>query len=357
MRNIVVLYGGRSTEHEIALRSAKTVLNHLDRKKYRVYGYFISKQGHFVERGEVLEEIIAPEDLVQHSDDSLLASVAKFCRFLDGLEAPLVFPVIHGQTGEDGEIQGFLQSLGVNYIGNRIMASALCMDKGFANQVLRESGLPKAPFFVLTRKELESSSEADLIEKIRTVCSFPCFVKPCNNGSSVGVNRADEKNLMEAIREAMAYDNRIVIEKEIVGVELELSILGTNRPKSSQAGSYTSSREIFDYTAKYNDAQTVQNVPHYLDEEKLKEVQDLALRSYAALDCEGLARVDIFMDKQGQFYINEINTLPGMTPTSLAPKLWISLTGSTMSDYLDELVDYAEESLRRRQGIKTSWGQ
>lgn len=354
MKNIIVIYGGRSTEHEVAVRSAVAVINNLDWSKYQVYAIYINKQGHFIPLGEITEEVASDKDLIRGNGKSTLESISDFCLFLNQIEKPIIFPVIHGQTGEDGEIQGFLETLDVAYIGSRLMASALCMDKGYANQVLDASGLPIAPYRVLTRKEYEEIDHDELIKEIEESCGFPCFVKPCNNGSSVGVSRAEQDTFLEAVEEAFRYDRRIVIEKEIVGVELEVSILGNKKAKASQPGSYTA-QGLLDYDAKYNDSSTVENVPHPLEPHLLSELQDLALRTYHALSCEGLARVDIFMDKDENFFINELNTFPGMTQISLAPKLWVALTDMTFSDYLDEIIDYALESEEERQNIKTDW--
>lgn len=356
MKNIIVLCGGKSTEHEVSLRSARTVINCLDRSKYRVYAVFLDKEGRFVPLGKIDDPIESPKGLAKTSEDSLLASISKFASFVDTLDQVIVFPVIHGQSGEDGEIQGFLQSLNLTYVGNGIMSSALCMDKGYANQVLRESKLPKLPFYVLSKEDYKKAEKEELEKHIEEVCGLPCFVKAANGGSSLGVYRAEKENFFQAVEKAFAYDRRIVIEKEAKGIELEVSILGNENPKASLPGSYTSHKEVFDYDAKYNDESTIQNVPHPLSDEIAEQVQNLALQTYKTLGCEGLARVDIFMTPEGDLYINEINTLPGMTSISLAPKLWTELTDMTMSDYLDELIHYAEESRKSRSEIVTSWG-
>lgn len=357
MKNIIVLFGGRSTEHEISLRSARNVLNELDRSRYRIYGVYLDKQGRFLPLGEITAPLERPEDLIRTTSSSRLNSIADFCRFVAQLEQPVAFPVIHGQTGEDGEIQGFLQMLGIPYVGAGLTASALCMDKGFANHIFRDCGIPEARFVVLTQHEYANAEPDALFSSILEQCGPSCFVKPANNGSSVGVMRATEHTLREAIENAFRYDHRIVIEQEIVGCELEVSVLGNTAAKASKPGSYTTTREMLDYTAKYNDRQTIENVPHPLSKEKTAQLQELALRAYHATGCEGLARVDIFMDEEQNFFVNEINTMPGMTPTSLAAKLWTVLTDMTFSEYLDALIAYAEESAQNRASIETTWGQ
>lgn len=360
MKTILILCGGRSTEHEIALRSAKSVINTLDRQKYHVEVCYIDKSGRFIPIGP-LEHVDKPEDLMRETQISRLESLRAFCAYAEKLTAAsekvIVFPVIHGQTGEDGEIQGFLQTLGLSYVGNRLTSSALCMDKGFANDVFQACGIPEAEYLVYNLSEWKADGEniGPLCNAIRARFGFPCFVKPANNGSSVGVNRATEESLEAAVREAFRFDRRIVIEEEIQGHELEVSILGNATPKASLPGSYTSTHEILDYEAKYNDTSTKENVPHPLSPEQTKAVQAIALRAYEAAGCEGFARVDLFLGKNDKLYINEINTFPGMTPSSLAPKLWTALTDMTFSAYLDEIINYAMESEASQATVETSW--
>lgn len=350
LKNIVVLYGGKSTEHEIALRSAKNILNALDREKYTVYGTYIDKRGAFASIS-LITEIASEEDLIAPVIDDKQGSIAAFIISLGKIEHPTVIPAIHGQTGEDGEIQGFLEILGINYVGCRLTSSALCMDKGFSNQVLKAAGLPKGPFRVLTKKELQERAFSEIREELLQELGDTLFVKPANNGSSVGVSKCNRDNLEEGIKLALQYDARIVVEQEVKGKELEVSILGN---KASRPGSYTTKSEVLDYEAKYLDQTLVENVPHPLSPEKEEELKDLALRAFRALGCEGFARVDIFMNENGEFLINEINTFPGMTPSSLAPKLWTALTDMTMADYLDRIIELAEASKALRDSIETS---
>lgn len=358
MQTILVLCGGRSTEHEIALRSAKSVINELDRSKYQVLVTYIDKEGRFIPIGP-LERVEAPEDLIRTSKESRVSSIQSFCEFLKPYPDLLVFPMIHGQTGEDGEIQGFLQTLGLSYVGSQLTSSAICMDKGFANDVFKAHGLSKAPYLVYDRDSWEDAGRKTeaLARKIEEEIHFPCFVKPCNNGSSIGVMRAEKDQLAQALENAFRYDRRIVIEEEIPGVEIEVSVLGKAHPRASQPGSYTSSHDLLDYQAKYNDKTTRENVPHPLDPAKRKEAQDLAIQAYRAASCEGFARVDLFLTPSGKLYINEINTIPGMTPSSLASKLWTQLTDMTFAQYLDTIIDYAKASDQERKQVERSWEQ
>ncbi len=354
MKNIVVLCGGQSTEHEISLRSAVSVINGLDRSTFDVSVYYIDKKGRFIPLGK-LDHVEKPEDLIANSSLSKLESIARFSLDLDALEDPILLPVLHGQTGEDGQIQGFLQTLGLPYVGCGITSSALCMDKAYLDQIFQACGLPEARFIVLKKEDPENANRLALLQRVREELGLPCFVKPANNGSSVGVNKADEKNFMEAVDEAFKYDHKIVIEEMISGHEVEVSVLGNLDARASMPGSYTSSHEVLDYEAKYLDRTIIENIPHPMTEDQAQRCRSLALKAYQAAGCEGLARVDIFFGEDGNFYVNEINTFPGMTPTSLAPKLWTALTEMTFPQYLEAIIAYGEESYQRRSSIKNSW--
>lgn len=350
MKNIVVLYGGESNEHEISLRSAVNVIRSLDREKYRVHPIFIDQEGCFVPLGPV-DTVEGPEDLVKKNKLNRLESVEAFCAYVKGLNTPIVIPCLHGHGGEDGQIQGFLQTLGLPYVGCGILSSALCMDKGYANQVFRDVGLAQAKFLVYSFADYIKLGFDEIHDQIKETIGLPCYVKSANSGSSIGVSLAGEDKLKHALENAFIYDRRIVVEEAIKGKELEVSVLGNESPEASLPGSYTFKKQTLDYDAKYNDVETKENVPHPLTEAQNKAVRDLAIKAYKALNCRGLARCDIFMTEEGEFLINEINTFPGMTPTSLAPKLWTELTDMTFSDYLDKIIHLAEEEDENRKKI------
>lgn len=353
MKTIHVLFGGRSTEHEISLRSARNVLNQLDRDKYDVYATFISKDGVFVPLGRVTEKVEDPASLSRKGDLSRLASIARFAESLSSDD--IVFPSLHGQASEDGEIQGFLQTLGVRYVGNGITASALCMDKAFANLLMEQAGIPEARYYILNHFDYVNRPWEEIETEILSRVGERTFVKPSSNGSSVGVSKATKENLKEAVAFAFEYDNKVLIEEAISGVELEVSVLGNEDPDASLPGSYTYQTEVLDYNAKYHDKTLVENVPHPLSKEKTEEVQKLAIETYRLFGCEGLARVDIFMDQDEHFFVNEVNTLPGMTPSSLAAKLWEATDHLSFRAYLDRLIHFAERSFESRSRIQNSW--
>ncbi len=342
MRDIHILCGGISSEHEISLRSAQSIINYIDKDKYKVSMSYIDKEGKFIPLGYYSSRIEKPEDLIRYTDDSKLESISKFIKYLDGLDNPLIIPVIHGTTGEDGQIQGFIKTLGFNFVGNDILASALCMDKGFANDMFKAHNIPQANYYILTRSKYDRHPSKDkIVTDIFDICGDQVFVKPANNGSSVGVNRANRDNIVQALEEAFKYDNTIVIEEEIIGEELEISVLGNENPVASLPGSYSTKREFFDYTAKYHDKTLIRNIPHKLDKDKENKVRTLAIDAYQATGCMGFARVDIFLDQEGNFFVNEINTFPGMTFSSLSAGLWEATDGTSFSQLIDKLIDLA----------------
>lgn len=353
MQDIHIIYGSVSTEHEISLRSAQQIINNLDKDKYRVSMTYITKDGRFVPSGFFKSEIKAPENLMRESLLNKQESIMQFIDFMNGLDEPIVIPCIHGSSGEDGQIQGFLRTLGFRFVGNDITSSAVCWDKATTNKMLESYAIPQAKFFVVDRKRFERDADKQsIVSNIFDICGDSVFVKPSANGSSVGVNRATRENILEALEEAFLYDNKVVCEEEIVGEELEVSVLGNSAPIASLPGSYSTTREVFDYTAKYHDETTVRNTPHELDPTLNKQVRQLAIDAYSATGCQGFARVDIFMDKEGKFFVNEINTFPGMTLSSLSTDLWRVTDGRTYSDVLDFLIQSAIEKFEQEKTIK-----
>lgn len=345
MKNIHILCGGESSEHDISLRSAKNIFDHLDKEKYDITFTYISKEGKFVPIGS-LEKIEDPNDLKRQSLLNKQESIIQFIDYIDSIKDPLVIPVIHGTTGEDGQIQGFLKTIGLEFVGNSITSSAICFDKSLTNQILELNNLPQAKYYVLTKhRYLRDEDKNSIISNIFDKCGDNVYVKPASSGSSIGVSKATKENIIDALEEAFKYDNKILIEEEMEGIELEVSVIGNQNPKASLAGSYSTQREIFDYTAKYLDKDLVRNVPHKLSESVQNKVRELALDSYIATGCEGFARVDIFMDNNNNLYVNEINTFPGMTPSSLSADLWEATDNTSFTELLDELIDLSTKRL------------
>jgi D-alanine-D-alanine ligase len=318
---VAVLYGGRTGEHEVSLRSAQSIMENLDPEKYKVLHYFISKEGKWSPRP------IAPEPN-------------------GNAEIDVVFPVLHGTFGEDGTIQGLLELAGLPYVGAGVLGSAVSMDKEVMKRLAQERGLPVAPYVVV------DSAQRDSLEGICKRLDFPVFVKPANLGSSVGISKA--KNCVElkaALDLAAKYDRKLIVERGILGREFECAVLGNQEPVASVPCEIIPSRDFYDYDDKYvlGAAKTI--IPANLTPEQTAEVQRLAVECYKAVECEGLGRVDFLMEAAtGQFYINEINTLPGFTSISMYPKMW-EYCGLPMPKLLDRLIELAIERHERKKAL------
>lgn len=316
---VAVLYGGRSGEHEISIRSAKSIIAALDRAKYDVVEYFISKDGKW-ENG-----YIKPEPGGNPGID-------------------VVFPVLHGTFGEDGTMQGLLELADLPYVGPGVLASSVAMDKEVFKRVMRQSGLPVVESVTLDRGAI-AGAKIDL--------PFPMFVKPANLGSSVGISKVkNEAELRVALADAAQYDRKIVVERGVTGREFECSVMGNEDPKASMPCEVLPSREFYDYEDKYLLDKAVIELPAKLDPEKTAEMQRLAVECYKACGCEGMSRVDFLMESAtGQLYVNEINTIPGFTSISMFPKMW-EYSGVPYSALLDQLIALALERHAQKKATR-----
>jgi D-alanine-D-alanine ligase len=318
--NVAVVYGGRTGEHEISHRSAKSIIEALDSEKYKVLHYVISKEGKWSPRP------IVPEPGGNPGVD-------------------VVFPVLHGTFGEDGTVQGLLELADLPYVGAGVLASSISMDKEMMKRVARERGLPVVEYQVVS-----GSGDAACGE-----LGFPVFVKPANLGSSVGISKARNcEELKTAIELARAYDRKVIIERGITGRELECAVLGNENPIASTPCEILPSREFYDYEDKYllDKAKTV--IPADLSREQTAEMQRLAVECYRAVECEGMARVDFLLESAtGKFYINEINTIPGFTSISMYPKMW-EYSGLPMPKLIDRLIELALQRHASKQRLRYS---
>lgn len=360
---IGIIFGGRSGEHEVSIRSAKTVIEQIDKEKYEVIPIAITRKGHWLNPLESLQRLpesvqpILSESVMKFPSNAIaLLGDTKF-RGLTRLETsakeekllPLdvVFPVLHGTNGEDGTIQGLFEMAGIPYIGCGVLASACGMDKVTMKILFRDAELPLCKYVWFLRSEWERNKDA-VINQISSKLGYPCFVKPANLGSSVGVSKAkDEKSLRQAIELAAEFDRKIIVEEGLDVREIECAIIGYENPKASLPGEYiikSEDKKFLDYTEKY--AGTGNNefvVPALISEELTKKIQQMAVIAFRAIDGAGLARVDFFLrNDSGVLLINEINTLPGLTEASGFPKMWQG-TGMEFSKVIDELVSLAME--------------
>lgn len=344
MKNVFVIYGGISVEHEVSILSAQNVINGLDRKKFKVFPLYIDKLGRFVSYGECKEKIEDYNELKLEGSGNVSSSIAKFLQedYKAG-ENNVFFPIVHGTYGENGELQGFLEIIDEPYVGNSVVASAICMDKAFSNQLYEENGIPQAKFRVMTNL----SYEEDLKNKDEIIdyLGLPIFVKPCNSGSSIGITKVHNEDELEyAVLEALKFDNKILLEEAVVGDELQVSVIGNEDPIASLPGVSRVQQEFYNYESKYFDDRTIHIVPFEMEDGETERVQELAKRVYKLCNCSGFARVDIFLrDSDRKMLVNEINTAPGMTNHSMSTMLWKVTDGTEFPQLLEKLINYGIE--------------
>jgi D-alanine-D-alanine ligase len=347
---VAVLFGGQSGEHDVSLRSAQTVIGALDPERYEVIPVGITRDGRWLTGGDPMAQLTAQSPLflanaARDFDPNRQAIVSAPGSLPQGLSGDIdvVFPVLHGPMGEDGTVQGLLELAGLPYVGSGVLGSAVAMDKAMTKTVLAEAGLPQGPWRLVLRKEWEREP-AGVGAFIAAQFGFPCFVKPANMGSSVGVVKAhDPAELEEAMATASRFDRRILIEAAIDARELEVSVLGNDEPVASVAGEIVPVNEFYDYAAKYIDEGSSISIPADIDRNTMIDIQELAIAAFRALDLAGLARVDFFLDRRtDQLFINEVNTLPGFTSISMFPKLW-EATGIPLPELVDRLIQLALE--------------
>lgn len=355
-----VLFGGRSGEHEVSLTSSKGIMEAMDKDKYEVVPIGITKEGQWLTGGDIHQRLLdasAGHPLlgnrlpqVEPSPNNALALPISETGPLD-----VIFPVLHGPFGEDGTVQGFLELVGVPYVGAGVTASALGMDKAISKRVFQAHGLPILPWLVALRQRWQAQPESVLAECESTL-TYPMFVKPANLGSSVGVHKAKNRvELRAGLNDAARYDRKLIIEQGIEAREIEVSVLGNDEPIASVPGEIIPSREFYSYAAKYLDNSSELLIPAPLSPEQTEHVRQLAIDAFRALDVAGLARCDFLLDRQsGQIYLNELNTMPGFTPISMYPKLW-EASGLPYSQLIDRLIELAIERHAERQRSETDF--
>jgi D-alanine-D-alanine ligase len=365
---IGLVFGGRSGEHEVSLASATSVMANLDKEKYDVVPIGITKEGSWLlgvapPRLLSAEQSASHEEGLEQSTAVTLTGDPSLRRLIPvrgseqlGAEGALdvVFPVLHGTYGEDGALQGLLEMANVPYVGCGVLGSALGMDKEKMKMIFSSVGLPVVEALTYRRNEWERSPE-EILDAVEQRLGYPCFVKPVNLGSSVGVNKAHKRDeLAHAIRVAAEYDRKVIIERGIDCRELECSVLGNDEPIASVVGEVVSSNEFYDYNAKYIDGKSQVVIPAAIPQATAEQVRRWAVQAFTALDLSGLSRVDFFLEKEtGQVYINEVNTIPGFTQISMYPKLW-EASGLPYAQLLDRLVELAIERHEDRQRNRTN---
>ncbi|MHC8357499.1 D-alanine--D-alanine ligase [Pseudomonas sp. LB3P81] len=356
-----IIFGGRSAEHEVSLQSAKNIVDALDRSRFEPVLIGIDKQGHWhlndpsnfllnqenptlIALNQSNRELAvvpgkATQQLVEISSQELLDHV------------DVIFPIVHGTLGEDGCLQGLLRMADLPFVGSDVLGSAVCMDKDISKRLLRDAGLAVTPFVTLNRATAARTEFAEVQGKL----GLPLFVKPANQGSSVGVSKVnDEAEYRAAVELALGFDEKVLVESAVRGREIECAVLGNEDAIASGCGEIVIRSGFYSYDSKYIDAQAAEVVvPAHISSEASERIRALAVEAFQVLGCSGLARVDVFLTDSGEVLINEINSLPGFTRISMYPKLW-QATGMTYSELVSRLIELALEKHKARQALKIS---
>ena len=352
MKHVLVLFGGVSSEHEVSLRSAAAVIDHIDRSRWTVSTVGITKDGKWILYTGATEKIADGSWIrdTAHQTAAALSpdrSVHGLCVFdasgTRQVRVDVVFPVLHGKNGEDGTMQGFLQLAGIPFVGCDALSSAMSMDKAVSNTIADHIGVPQAKWLGVTQTEYAQDAES-FRRKCAEHLGFPLFVKPANAGSSVGVTKVGAPDALDdAMTAAFAEDTKVVLEEGIDGIELECAVIGNEMPEAPMVGEITPCNDFYDYEAKYIAADSALHIPARVDDETFRTVQQNACRIYRALGCSGLSRVDFFRRRSdGKVLFNEINTIPGFTSISMYAKMLVA-AGWSFGEIVDRLLDLALE--------------
>ncbi|GIP41089.1 D-alanine--D-alanine ligase [Paenibacillus sp. J31TS4] len=359
-----LIYGGKSGEHQVSLQTALAVIKAFDHSIYEIHPFYITPDGEWrsggalpgpVESVEQLafaglpkqagaaeEEASGPGTVLGPLFEASGRGLPVSSSAADGAPAlDVVFPLLHGTYGEDGTIQGLFEMADIPYVGAGVLASAVGMDKVMMKKIFAQEELPQCVFRHFTRPQWEKD-QAFFLMDVEVAIGYPCFIKPANLGSSVGVSKASNRDeLIEAVRLAFKYDRKVIVEEFIDAREIEVAVLGNDEPQASVPGEIVSSSAFYDYKAKYLDGQSAMIIPADLPEETKEQVREMAIRAFQAIDATGLSRVDFFLGRtDGKLYINEINTMPGFTPFSMYPLLWKE-TGKPYAELLSDLIKLA----------------
>jgi D-alanine-D-alanine ligase len=363
-----VLFGGRSTEHEVSILSAQSIIAAMDPQRFEPVPLYIDKEGRWL-TGDTLKRLVSdsaardyvylPPDPTQHSlvparDGRSSPSLSGGGQGEGVPPLDVVFPVFHGLNGEDGTIQGVLELANLPYVGAGVLGSALGLDKIYMKRAFAAAGLPVVDYLPITRREYERDPDA-FIALVEARIGYPCFTKFANSGSSVGTTKAhDRAELVEGLRLASTFDRKLLVERAIDARELEISVLGNDEPEASVVGEVVPAHEFYDYDAKYLDEGSRLLIPAPVDAVVAQEARSMALRAFQAVDAAGMARVDFFLERtNGRLLVNELNTIPGFTRISMYPKLW-EASGLSYPKLIERLVELAIERFDDRQRSQTA---
>ncbi len=364
-QRVLVIFGGRSGEHEVSLMSARSVIGNLDAERYEIYQVGITHAGVWLTGEQALEAfdekrygglaqaVVLPNPAQPNLYLLQSGEAGAALRLVTPLD--VIFPVLHGTFGEDGTLQGFLEMCGIAYVGAGVLSSAVGMDKAVFKDVMNAHGIPTLPMLLVNSSELQGGLD-DLVKRAEQVGAYPLFVKPANCGSSVGVSKCSSRSdLLEGLLEAARFDQRILVERGISAREIEISVLGNHELQVSVAGEILPSREFYSYEAKYVDNASGLIIPAPLTPAQAEQARSLAIKAFQAVDGAGMARVDFLLDRAtGELYLSEINTIPGFTQISMYPKLW-QASGLPYADLLDRLIELAVERKAERDLIERTY--
>lgn len=342
MKKIALLFGGKSAEHNISIRSCKSVFEHLDKTKYQVTLIWVDLNNKmFIIDSTTFGNAPNEKKFFEGLDSTLISSLKEF---------DVIWPMLHGTYGEDGIMQGYFKMQDKPFVGVDVLASSACMDKDVTKRLLRDAGIPVAKWKLLTRTNKDAYSFEDLKDDL----GIPFFVKPANAGSSVGVHKVfHERDYLDALSDGFKYDNKLLIEEGINGIEVECAVMGNEEVEASVLGAIIPSDTFYSFEAKYESEEGAKlQMPAELPVALSEELRSEAIRAFKVLTCEGLSRVDFFLTKDHKYILNEINTMPGFTSISMFPALW-KLTGKEYSQLLDELINLAEQRHDRDSALMT----
>ena len=350
--NVCILFGGMSPEHEVSLRSAESVLNNIDPEKYNIFPVGITKEGNWLLYGGTDYSLLPSGQWLTHPNNRPAAISPVRGQGLLSFEGDavvreqidVVFPVLHGENGEDGAVQGLLQLAGIPYVGPHISASAVAMDKTLTKLVADNAGITQAKWQLVRNSDLQNRME-EILNAVEAKFAYPVFVKPAGTGSSVGVSKAaNREELKDALLSAGVYDEKILVEEFIDGHEVEVAVMGNDSPVASEVGEIDSGADFYDYDAKYVTDTSVAYIPARIPAEIAEQLREQAVKVYQAIGCQGLSRVDFFVTyADNRVVFNEINTLPGFTSISMYPKLFVA-SGIPYNELIDKLLQLAMEA-------------
>lgn len=350
---IGLLYGGKSAEHQVSLQTAMAVIKALDSEKFAIHPIYITEEGHWQKGAELTGPVEHVKQLVFSAEDDLSPAALAPALFQAAEDGPydVILPLLHGPNGEDGTVQGLLELLNLPYVGNGVLASSAGMDKVIMKNIFAQAGLPQVKYVWFIRSEWQGAEQL-AYESVESELGYPCFVKPANLGSSVGISKCTNRAELEAaFADAFQYDRKIIIEEGVIAREIEAGVLGNDNPECSVAGEIVPKKDFYDYKAKYEDGNTALIIPAEITGEQYEDLKQMAITAFKSLDCSGLVRADFFLTADGKWLINEVNTMPGFTPYSMFPLLW-KHTGVEYPQLIERLVNLAIERHEEKQKIK-----